>query len=81
LAARRAIKAELFDPMAVTKLMDDAANRAGTRTSGFVRITKLPARPGDGAKMVELEILFTPLEAAPAGDADVKVRRAKKTEV
>src|SRR5688572_21467371 len=43
--ARRRAKALLFDSNAVAKLFEDFPQRIGTRTSGFVRITKLAPRP------------------------------------
>jgi large subunit ribosomal protein L17 len=80
IAARRTAKALLFDMNAVTKLFEDVPARAGTRTSGFVRLTKLPTRPGDGAAMARMELLFTPIEEMVAKESktSVKVRRAPK---
>lgn len=79
LAARRRAKALLFDTNAVSKLFEDFPQRLGTRTSGFVRITKLPARPGDGAAMAQLELLLTPLEEVIAAETKTKtsVRKVK----
>lgn len=81
LAARRQAKAVLFDTNAVAKLFEDMATRKGERTSGFVRLTKLPVRHGDGASMAQMEILYTPLEAVLAEKTGVKtkVTRAKAT--
>lgn len=78
--ARRRAKALLFDANAVTKLFEDFPQRFGARTSGFVRLTKLPARPGDGASMVQLELLLTPLEEIIAAETKTKVavRKNKK---
>jgi len=81
LAARRSAKAVLFDMNAVAKLFEDLPSRKGDRESGFVRITKLPPRPGDGSSMAQLELLYTPLEVVlkeTTGTA-VKVRKTKKS--
>lgn len=83
LAARRQAKAVLFDPNAVSKLYEDVATRRGERTSGFVRLTKLPVRPGDGAAMAQLEILYKPLEEVLGEQSKTKVqvrKAAKKAE-
>lgn len=79
--ARRRAKALLFDANAVTKLFEDFPQRLGTRTSGFVRVTKLAPRPGDGAAMAQLELLLTPLEEIIAAETKTKtsVRKVKAT--
>lgn len=76
--ARRRAKALLFDTNAVAKLFEDFPQRYGTRTSGFVRITKLAPRPGDGSSMAQLELLLTPLEEVIASETKTKtsVRKA-----
>jgi len=76
LEGRRAALAVLFDPMAVRKLLDDAADRL-ERTSGYTRMTKLPPRKGDGASMVLLELLLKPLDqvAAEATGTTVTVKK------
>jgi len=81
LAARRSAKAVLFDMNAVAKLFEDVANRKGDRESGFVRITKLPVRPGDGSAMAQLELLYTPLEVVlqEKTGTSVKVRKTAKS--
>jgi large subunit ribosomal protein L17 len=83
IAARRQAKATLFDTNAVTKLFEDFPQRLGERTSGFVRITKLTPRPGDGAAMAQLELLLTPLEEVIAAETKVKttVRKTKAAPV
>jgi large subunit ribosomal protein L17 len=82
IAARRDAKALLFDANAVSKLFEDFPQRFGTRTSGFVRFTKLAPRPGDGSKMAQLELLLTPLEEVIAEETKTKVavRKNKTTE-
>jgi len=78
LAARRDAKSLLFDDNAVAKLFEDFPSRQGTRTSGFVRITKLPARNGDNAPMAELELLLTPLEQVIEKESKTKVAVRRK---
>lgn len=80
LAARRRAKALLFDDNAVTKLFEDFPQRFGTRTSGFVRFTKLTSRPGDGSKMAQLELLLTPLEEVLAAESKAKKKATKEPE-
>jgi large subunit ribosomal protein L17 len=82
LAARRRAKALLFDANAVQKLFEDFPQRWGTRTSGFVRITKLAPRAGDAAAMAQLELLLTPLEEVIAAETKTKVsvRKSKKAD-
>lgn len=79
LAARRYAKALLFDQNAVAKLFEDMENRVGDRTSGFVRITKLMPRSGDGAAMAQLELLYTPVEEVLAKQTNTKVSVRKST--
>jgi len=79
IAARRSAKATLFDMNAVSKLFEDLPGRSEGRTSGFVRMTKLPARPGDGAEMARMELLLTPLEQIIEQEAKAKVRVRKST--
>lgn len=82
LAGRRYAKALLFDQNATSKLFEDLDTRAGSRTSGFVRITKMAPRPGDGAPMAQLELLLTPVEevVSAATETKVKVRKSVKTQ-
>ena len=83
LEARRRAKALLFDSNAVAKIFEDILPRAGARTSGFIRITKLPVRPGDGSPMAQVELLLTPVEEMIEKETKTKVsvRKAKTTEV
>lgn len=83
LDARRQAKAFLFDSNAVSKLFEDLATRQGKRNSGFTRITKLPARPGDGAPMAMVELNLIPLENVLQKESNTKVsirKRRTKTE-
>lgn len=84
LASRRYAITKLFDDNAVKKLFEDFPERFGTRTSGFVRLTKIAPRPGDGSSMARLEILVTPLEELIAKTTNTKTvvrkRAARKEE-
>ena len=60
LASRRLIISRLGGNTATdiaTKICDDLAKRYTDRSGGYTRITKLPARPGDAAKMAFIELV------------------------
>lgn len=76
LAARRSALSTLFDPNAVRKLFEDFPVRYGSRTSGFVRLTKLAARKGDGSAMAQLELVLTPVEEIIAAETAAKAKKA-----
>lgn len=57
LTARRRLIALLPQKMAVKKLMEVIGKRYQDRQSGFTRIVKIGPRQGDGAKIVQIELV------------------------
>ncbi len=55
--AQRLAMARLGDQVVVKKLFDELAPRYVARPGGYVRITKLGPRQGDGAEMVKIELV------------------------
>lgn len=70
LMARRRLMSYLTDENAVKKVLDELTVRYASKTSGFTRRFRLPARLGDGAPqaMIQLtdSVLFQNKAAAPA---------------
>jgi len=57
LAARRRLLATLPQTLAVKKAMEVLGDRYKERPGGYSRIVKLGARQGDGAEMVQIELV------------------------
>ncbi|MFH1326342.1 MAG: 50S ribosomal protein L17 [Candidatus Falkowbacteria bacterium] len=57
LNARRKLLEKLPQKMAVKKLMEVLGEKYKDRKSGYTRIVKLGTRQGDGAKVVQIELV------------------------
>jgi large subunit ribosomal protein L17 len=57
LPARRQALSFIFDEKIATKVFDELATRYAERAGGYTRIVKLGQRQGDGASMVQLELV------------------------
>jgi large subunit ribosomal protein L17 len=57
LDARRQLLAYIYDKKVVDKVFGDLAQKYAERHGGYTRITKIGRRLGDGANMVQLELV------------------------
>lgn len=55
--AQRLAMARLDNAIVVKKLFNEIAPRYASRPGGYVRITRLGPRKGDGAEMVQIELV------------------------
>ena len=53
----RALTGELPEPSAVKKLFETLGPKYKDRAGGYVRLSKLGPRPGDGAESVKVELV------------------------
>ena len=81
LHARRQAASYLKSPDSVKKLFETIAVRFGARSGGYLRITHMGFRKGDGADMAMVELIGSELkEKAPEGKKKKKKEEAAPDE-
>ena len=80
LHARRRVLTVVRDKGVVHRLFAEIAPDMAARDGGYTRITKIPARKGDNAPMVVIELVREPLSAkkATVKEAEAATKRAAK---
>lgn len=78
LHARRRALGFLRSKAVVAKLFDDVAGRFRERQGGYTRIVKTRRRVGDAARLVAIELVAKPAEAAPSKSGEAPAEKAGK---